>query len=191
VLRSNPHALVGGRVFNALGGNPYATASQLLIDYLCAEYTQGGQPRFLTSNNLALTRTAFVQLGGFDGSFPLPAGEDREFSERWRRSGGNIQYVGGPVVNHLHELTLRGFLLQHFRYGRGARRLHQVGRRNGWESIRVEPLRFYLKLLMFPRVGSSTRPISCHWLSVLLLTSQVAGVAGYTYEIMSPQAARL
>jgi len=182
VLRPNPNALVGGRVLNALGRNPYSTASQLLIDYLCAAYTHNGQPRFLTSNNIALTREAFVRLGGFDESFPLPAAEDRALSEHWRQSGGDILYVEGPVVHHLHNLTLGGFLRQHFRYGRGARHFSLVCKRNGWEAIRIEPLGFYLGLIAFPLKRVSALPVSRYWVSILLFTSQVAGVAGYARE---------
>jgi glycosyltransferase involved in cell wall biosynthesis len=182
VLRTNPKALAGGRVLNALGRNPYSTASQLLIDYLYAEYTRDGQPRFLTSNNLALARGAFLQLGGFDESFERAAAEDRAFSEHWRSNGGDLRYVKGPVVHHTHDLTLAGFLRQHFEYGRGARHFHQVCRRNGWGKITMEPLRFYLGLIAFPMTAGSMGRISAPWLSTLLLASQAATAAGYAYE---------
>ncbi len=181
-LRSNPHALVGGRVVNGLDQNPYSTASQLLIDYLCAEYTYKGQPRFLTSNNLALSREAFVRLGGFDETFPLPAAEDRELAEHWRQCGGEIVYRPDAVVRHLHRLTLSGFLRQHFHYGRGAHRFRRICNKNGWARIPTDPLRFYFGLLVFPLKRGSQRSISPFLLIILFVVSQLAGVAGYLRE---------
>ena len=50
----------GGRTVNALPDNPYASASQALIDYLYVYYNEGaaGEPLFTTSN-LALPRARF------------------------------------------------------------------------------------------------------------------------------------
>ena len=52
--------MIGGRTVNALPGNPYSTASQLLIDYLYSYYNaDSGQARFFTSNNLAVAAERF------------------------------------------------------------------------------------------------------------------------------------
>jgi len=90
-LRQNPAAAVGGRTLNALDDNVYSAASQWLIDYMY-DYYNAAQPapKFFTSNNLALPAAAFRELGGFDTSFPLAAGEDRELCDRWRFRGGEL-----------------------------------------------------------------------------------------------------
>ena len=127
-LRANSDALVGGRTVNAIRGNPYAAASQQLIDFLYDAYTDYG--RFFTSNNFAMSSRLFASLGGFDVTFRLPAGEDRDFCSRWAAIGPLI-YAPAALVYHSHLLTLPGFWQQHFRYGQGAYQLHRRMRETG------------------------------------------------------------
>src|SRR5207247_10297291 len=88
-----PDHLVGGRIINALPENPHSTAAQLLIDYMYAHYNCDRQhANFFASNNLAVTAERFRAIGGFDTSFPLPAGEDREFCDRWLHYGYEMTY---------------------------------------------------------------------------------------------------
>ena len=84
----HPGSAIGGRVVNALGDGLFSTASQLLIEFLYDYYNvdeSGG--RFFITSNLALPTQAFRQIGGFDTSFPLAAGEDRDLCDRWREAG--------------------------------------------------------------------------------------------------------
>ena len=82
---AQPLALIGGRVDNALPANIYSAASQDLVDYLYEYFgAAAGDAPFFTSNNIACDRARFLDLGGFDESFPLAAGEDRELGMRWR-----------------------------------------------------------------------------------------------------------
>jgi glycosyltransferase involved in cell wall biosynthesis len=68
----------GGRTINSLPNNPYATASQLLIDYLFQHSNPELRPgAFFPTNNFAVPRASFLELGGFDPG--LRFGEDREF----------------------------------------------------------------------------------------------------------------
>lgn len=183
-----PHHLLGGRTVNALGDNVYAAASQLLIDYLYGVFgvtREGGlladadspvQP-FFTSNNLAVRREAFWQVGGFAAEMRLAAGEDRELCWRWQQAGGQLTAVPGAVVHHYHALTLRSFWRQHFTYGRGAWDFHR--RRAG--SVSPAGWRFYGRLLLAPwQMGAKQkRPLR---LSAMLLLSQVANAAGYFWQ---------
>ena len=122
-----PDSLVGGRVINALLDNRYATASQVLIDYLYSYYNADFEAAtFFASNNMAVPAADFAALGGFDSSFPLPPAEDREFCDRWLRSRRRMRYTPGAVVYHAHALGFRTFWRQHFKYGRGAARFHSV-----------------------------------------------------------------
>jgi hypothetical protein len=112
----------------------------------------------------------------------MAAGEDREFCERWQRSGRPLRYAEDVVVYHAHRLDLRGFVRQHFTYGRGADFLHvSRARRDGViRHPKLEPPRFYVNLVLFP----FRRPL--RWkalpLASLLFLSQVAYGAGYCVQ---------
>jgi GT2 family glycosyltransferase len=172
-----PTAVSGGQTINRLTENPYATASQLLIDYLYRHYRLPDQnaPRFFTSNNLAVSANLFRQMGGFDTTMPLAGGEDREFCERWRLAGRPLHFVPGAVVYHAHPLNLRRFWRQHFNYGRGAWQFRQRV-----AGVKLEPAGFYGCLLAYPwRVDKlRKRP----FLTLLLVLSQLANAAGYLRE---------
>ncbi|MGB3311764.1 MAG: glycosyltransferase [Nodosilinea sp.] len=189
-LHQQPTALVGGYTVNALPENPFSTASQLLIDYLYDYYNSRHQPSFFASNNFAMAAEQFRQSGGFDTSFPLAAGEDREFCDRWLQLGLPLAYAPAAKVRHTHHLSLRRFWRQHFNYGRGAYCFHQVRAHRVDEQVKVEPLRFYWQLLTYPlsRQPQIQAPqiqasqIQAIRLSGLLFLSQVANVAGFFWE---------
>jgi GT2 family glycosyltransferase len=176
-----PEALLGGWTENALPENPYARVSQHLVSYLYGYYNErGGGASFFTSNNFAVPAEAFRRLGGFDTAFPLAAGEDREFCDRWREGGLPLRYVPEAVVHHEHAMALRGFWRQHFHYGRGAFHFHQARSSRGDGRIAPEPVRFYADLLRYPFVVSSGP--SAVRDAVLMAVTQVANVLGYFYE---------
>lgn len=175
---SEPEVLIGGRTINALSNNLYLTASQLLIDYLYKHYTSNGnQPRFFTSNNMALPADLFQKLGGFDLSFRRAGGEDREFCDRWHHNGFHMVYDDDVIVYHSHSLTFSSFWRQHMNYGRGAFIFHQAHARRDKNRIRLEPLSFYLKLLQYPFL--QTRGLKSVILALLLVVSQMANAAGF------------
>jgi GT2 family glycosyltransferase len=180
---------IGGQTLNALSGDSYSSASQLLIDYLYLYYrVDGSEGRFFTTSNFALRREQFDELGGFDESFPLAAAEDREFCERWRAHGYELLYAADVIVRHAHVLTLRGFWRQHFNYGRGAVYLHRARKRRGAGGVRLEPLRFYRDLVTFPlRRGFTSKSAQT---ALLMLLSQVAYGAGYYRERLLQSASR-
>lgn len=122
-LAPQPIQIVGGHTVNALKQNSYSRASQELVAYITEYGLRKGSP-FFASNNFAVSHELFVTCGGFDETFPLAGGEDREFSDRLAHDG--IKFIHEPtaVVDHYHHLTLRSFLRQHFRYGRGANHYH-------------------------------------------------------------------
>ncbi|WP_088430444.1 glycosyltransferase family 2 protein [Halomicronema hongdechloris] len=182
-----PGALIGGHTLNALPHNPYSTASQLLIDYLYDYYNQAqGEATFFASNNFAVPRDQYQTLGGFDTSFPLAAGEDREFCDRWRHHGFPMCYAPEVETHHAHTLTLASFWRQHFNYGRGAFYFHHIRSQRQADAMGVEPLSFYTRLLTYPL----SRELS--WraglIAGLLFLSQVANVAGFFWERRHQQA---
>lgn len=170
-----PSALLGGPVENLLPRNPYATTTQLIATFVSAYYADGrGRERFFPTNNLAVARAGFRELGGFDTSIPSRTAEDKEFCDRWREGGREMLWVPGAVVRHAHDLTLWRFLRQHYNYGRGILRFRLMRRRRGGRGLVPEGLSFYVDLIVHPlRNGGHPRP----WRQVLLLLLSQAATA--------------
>lgn len=177
---ATPDHLIGGQTLNAIPRNLYSTASQVLLDYLYGYYSVVPDKAFFTSNNLALAGELFSELGGFDTTFPLAAGEDRDFCDRCLRRGYRMTFDPEVIVHHAHELTLRTFCRQHFNYGRGAVYFHQARIQRGQEGVKIEPLSFYLNLLRYP--FSQTHSRRAFPLAALLVASQKANAAGFFWE---------
>ncbi len=176
-----PDSLLGGHTINSLSTNLYSEASQLLLDYLYTYYNADAHHAcFFASNNLALPTKYFRQIGSFDTTFPLAAGEDRELCDRWLHSSYPMIYVPEALVYHAHNLTLRTFWRQHFNYGRGAFHFHQVRARRKLEPIKVEPIAFYLKLFTYPF------SVSLNYSNLLIVSlffiSQLANTIGFFSE---------
>ena len=175
-----PDCLIGGRTVNALPDNIYSTASQQLIDYLYSYYNAiGDRAEFFTSNNFALDAETFQKIGGFDTTFPLAAGEDREFCFRWLNSGYGAVYAPEVTVYHSHALTLRKFWQQQFNYGRGAFLFQQIiSKREA--NRKLQHPSFYLNLLTYPLFHA--RGIQKLLIAALFLVSQVGIAAGLFWE---------
>lgn len=173
-----PGVLVGGRVENGLPRDPFATASQDLCDYLYEYFdADSGEMPFFTSNNIGMTREGFLRLGGFDETFPLAAGEDRDLGLRWRDTGGQMIYSEAAIIDHFHAMTLQKFWRQHSNYGRGAHHLHGVLDARGSDQPKREPLGFYINLVLHPLKARGLRGFG-H--SVLMAITQVAMINGYS-----------
>lgn len=181
VAEATGRGAIGGRTLNVLADNVYATASQGIIDYLYEYYGEHPAPRrFFTTNNLVVPRNDFMEVGGFDESFALPAAEDRDFCERWLDADRPLHFAPNVIVEHAHRLGFAQFNRLHFGYGRGAVDLHRSRAQRGESSLKVEPLRFYLGLIAYPlRRSRSWRGVL---LALLHLWSQVAHTAGYVFE---------
>jgi GT2 family glycosyltransferase len=174
--------LIGGKTVNYLTDNLYSTASQVLIDYLYSYYnTCSPNVNFFASNNFAVSSNLFHKIGGFDSTFTLAAGEDREFCDRWIFYGYKMIYAPEAIVYHSHELTLTKFLRQHFNYGRGIFYLQKtrVNRQSG--GIKFESITFYVNLLSYPfRKLKSNQKIFIFGLFIL---SQISTTVGLIWEI--------
>jgi glycosyltransferase involved in cell wall biosynthesis len=175
----NPRSAIGGHTLNALPANLYSTASQMLIDYLYT-YHNNDRATFFTSNNLAVPAEQFHSIGGFDASFPIAAAEDRELCNRWLEQGYEMVYDPEIKIHHRHSLTLRLFLRQQFKYGRGAFRFHQKRLQRTGRRIKVEPASFYLNMFRYPL--PRTKSSRALWLAMLLTLSQLANATGFLWE---------
>jgi GT2 family glycosyltransferase len=180
-----PGALLGGRVVNGLKGNVYCAAHQLLVDYSARHFQRGTKP-FVASSNMAVPASLFREVGGFDASFPFAGGEDRDLCARWHAAGHPLSEARTAVVRHHHPLSFRSFCRLHHRYGRGARRFHRNAARRAGDRVHLEPVSFYVGLLLSP---FSDRPtLRSPLLSAALLLSQVCHAVGYAREKWSESA---
>ena len=174
---ASPDVMLGGPKENGLSANPYSSAHQIASNYAEQWFRRvPGGGTYFTTNNLAVPRETFLRLGGFNESFSF-AHEDREFGVRWAGHGLHSAWAPDAMVIHRHELTLRNFLRQHFRYGAGAiefraaRRRVEVPRR-----VRFEGLQFHFGLVAAPFAqGRGWRSVQ---LAALLASAQAAYLAG-------------
>lgn len=182
-FQAAPDRLIGGRTLNALDRNIYATASQLVIDYVYCHYNSDpNRAGFFATNNMAVSRQGFIALGGFDPRFRTA--EDREFCDRWRQAGRSMLFAPDAVVRHAHDLTLSGYLRQHFRYGQGAFHYHQIRAHRGSGRLANEFV-FYRSLArrLFTSL-SGYRPARACGLLALLLLWQATNAIGYAWELV-------
>ncbi len=167
---------VGGQTINAFPQNAFSATSQLLIDYLYAYYNRPFGT-FFTSNNFAVPKKLFLEIGGFDIDMPLAAGEDREFCDRWRYLGFSLRFVPEATVMHWHWLTAVSFWRQHFNYGRGAWQYHQIRAQRKQIPLCLEPISFYINLVRFPFGKQRFFRAVIH--AKLLAAAQVANAVGF------------
>jgi GT2 family glycosyltransferase len=179
-FRSSRNMMIGGKTLNALPNNLYSSATQLLIDYLyqCHNHYPD-EAHFFTTNNLAMTADLFRSANGFDTTFPLAAGEDRDFCERWLHDGNRMIYAPEVLVYHTHVLNFHTFWRKHFTYGRGAYRYHQAKAQRGSGPFRPD-LRFYMRLILNPFMQKQRKRALRN--TVLLMISQVANGLGFLWE---------
>jgi GT2 family glycosyltransferase len=181
-LSRAPDCLVGGRIVNALPSNPYSSASNRLISYLYRHYNADPElARFLTPNNMAMRRSLFEEVGGFEPAMGA-TGEDRELCDRWLHRGHRIVHAPEAIVHHSHPLTMGSFWQQQVDYGRGTYRYRARQRQPRPGTLMPERLSFYINLVLFPfSQGAGARAWQEAW---LLGVSQVATAAGFFGEAL-------
>lgn len=182
-LKDTPECAIGGRTINMLDDNPYSNAGQLLIDYMHGYFnTNAREAHFLTSNNLSISTDLFRRVGGFDTTFSKAGGEDREFCTRLKQLGYRVIYAPEAKVFHRHRLKPSTFFRKHFIYGRGALKFHKKCSERLQKHVGLEPLSFYLRLLLYPfsRPEVRRQPL----IAGLLAVSQVANALGFGWEYL-------
>jgi GT2 family glycosyltransferase len=112
-----PGAIVTGRVLPV--GDPRAVPSTK-EDPHPADLSDERRGGWLFGNNMALPRTAVLELGGFDERFgPEEAAEDNEFCYRWLKAGGQLRYEPSLVVEHHDWRSPEDLERLYVRYARG------------------------------------------------------------------------
>jgi GT2 family glycosyltransferase len=113
-------AVAGPTVVDPAAGSA-AVAAQVVTNHLLDASLDAGTGRlgFAPTSNLGV-RTEVLRAIPFDESFPLAAGEDRDWCARLAAAGHALRYEPGAVVDHHPDLDVRRFWRQQLRYGRGA-----------------------------------------------------------------------
>jgi len=178
-FKDSHRSICGGKAINALRENPYSTATQLLVDYLYEHYspieTLGA---FFPTNNFALPRQSFLEMGGFDST--LRFGEDRDFCYRWACLGYPFVFVPDAVVYHAHGLNLFSCLKLHFSYGGGTFQFRRRCSTKGLTPVKLSPLSWYIDLVL----SGIRKEKNCRGLlhTLLLAAIQGACTAGFFWE---------
>jgi glycosyltransferase involved in cell wall biosynthesis len=167
------YEVTAGRTLAAPAASHMAIASQLVANHLAESTRQAGAMTFAPSNNIACRASLLAELP-FDTTYPAAGGEDRDWCARVVAAGHRMALDPAATVVHDARLTVRGYLHQHFSYGRGAHRFRRAHRSAGWS----EPARFYVELL---RKGLNCGPR----VAVLIALAQVATAAGRAWERLS------
>lgn len=140
--------LFGGQTLNGLPDNIFSCISESLLAFFDEESLRAGNAlTFVASNNLACSRELFLSIEGFDEKFPLAAGEDRDFCQRWFDHHWTMQRCADAQVKHYHALSFSGFMRQHYNYGRGAAQFHA---KHPLTKSLPASFGFYLRLIVHP-----------------------------------------
>lgn len=178
ILQASPDVLMGGGCTNALPDNAFASASHAIIDVIHSHFNHDHRNAvFFPSNNIAMSRRKYLECKGFDPLFRWA--EDRDFCDRWRAYGGRLVFEPEARIEHAHKMGLRGFVKQHFGYGKGAWRFHRARKARQTGRLEVEG-NFYLKCFVQPlKTHSIVKAIP---IVALLGVWQVANTCGFFYE---------
>jgi GT2 family glycosyltransferase len=141
--------------------NTYAPVSEAVCAFARDELG------FLVGNNFGCRREILLDVPFVEGT-PVPAAEDREWSQRVAAAGHELRHEPRAIVFHDRPLDLRRFWAQHVHYGRGAAWLAHY-------APVPRPWRFYVAL-----VADGFRRGPRH--GALTCLAQVATVVGYVAE---------
>lgn len=112
--------VVAGVTKNGAHESRVAFASQLLVEHFAE---QSAVP-FAASNNIGATARVLRDIR-FDETYSDAGGEDRDWCHRLAVRGYRIAHDPGALVVHHQPLTIRRYISQNARYGRGAYHYHR------------------------------------------------------------------
>jgi glycosyltransferase involved in cell wall biosynthesis len=165
-----------GRTLSANPGSVIAAAAEIVVEAPeLASVSSNGGLSFAPTNNLAC-RADVLAAVPFDERYRAAAGEDRDWCARLAAAGYVLRAEPGAELVHRPDETLRAFLRQQVRYGRGAYRFRTSGARR-----RLEPPMFYARLIRrgFGRGAAA---------GLLVCVAQIATVVGYLSESRASRA---
>ena len=178
-----PDKAIGGLTVNMLQKNRFSCATQLVVDYLYNKYNRDARnARFFIATNFAVPADGFANVEGFDENMPFAGGEERELWTRWINKGYSMTFAPEVVVYHKRQLNLASFCKQHFIYGRGSQIFRRKKAGRNLKGKRLEPISFYLGLLIYPFKMAKGGRIPT--MLLLIAISQFATALGFLCEFI-------
>ncbi|MBP7162766.1 MAG: glycosyltransferase family 2 protein [Candidatus Omnitrophica bacterium] len=74
-------------------------------------------PKVFGSYNVAIRKTVFDNVGGFNGEYPHASGEDNDLSYRILSCGYKIFFAKDALVDHHHPEMVKKYLREQYRHG--------------------------------------------------------------------------
>ncbi len=71
---------------------------------------------FIDTYSAGFRRDRFLEMNGYDTSFPVACAEDVELSYRMSARGWTMKFVPGGIVYHTHPSTLRSYLNKKYKF---------------------------------------------------------------------------
>jgi cellulose synthase/poly-beta-1,6-N-acetylglucosamine synthase-like glycosyltransferase len=71
---------------------------------------------FIDTYSAAFRRDRFLQMGGYDTSFPVACAEDVELSYRMSARGWKMRFAPGAIVYHTHPDNLSSYLKKKYKF---------------------------------------------------------------------------
>jgi cellulose synthase/poly-beta-1,6-N-acetylglucosamine synthase-like glycosyltransferase len=71
---------------------------------------------FIDTYSAAFRRDRFLEMTGYDTSFPVACAEDIELSYRMSARGWKMKFVPGAIVYHTHPATLPAYLKKKYKF---------------------------------------------------------------------------
>ena len=71
---------------------------------------------FIDTYSAAFRRDRFLEIGGYDTSFPVACAEDVEMSYRMSARGWKMKFVPSAIVYHTHPATLSNYLKKKYKF---------------------------------------------------------------------------
>lgn len=167
--------VVAGATRNGGRESRVALASQLVVEH----FAEHSAIPFAASNNIGATARLLREVP-FDESYADAGGEDRDWCERLAAGGYRIAHEPAAVILHHQPVTLRRYVSQHARYGRGSYHYH----RNARGQRRLEPPGFYTSVI---RRGFSAGPS----VGLLVTAAQWVTAFGYLGEFVAASLRRV
>jgi glycosyltransferase involved in cell wall biosynthesis len=176
--------IVGGETLNLLSDNLYSSASQMICELSYDHYNATReQASFFCTNNMAVPKTKFLEIGAFDENFKTA--EDRDFCKRWKNHGFSMIFAPEAVIYHAHKLTFFTFIRQHFNYGRGSYQFYDKKSLHGPGYFR-DLLKFNFNprnLFLYPL--SKNQGLRGAYLILLMIIWQFVNGLGFLSEAVS------
>lgn len=114
--------------------------------YLMPKY-----PRAFGSYNFGIRRDLFVQLKGFDETYPHASGEDNDLSYRILKMGNKILFEPRSLVDHFHTVRVGKYLREQYRHGFWRSRMYA----DHPEMMRGDDYTFWKDMIEVPLVLGS------------------------------------